>query len=113
MARVLVFGSRSWDDWNETFRILKNELHPGDTIIHGAAKGADTQAATVASIMGYKTEAFPADWKFHGRAAGPIRNQQMLDAGIDRAIGLQTDGPGSKDMLKRLRKAGTQVKIYP
>jgi len=32
-----------------------------------------------AEANGIEVARFPADWDTHGRAAGPIRNQQMLD----------------------------------
>jgi hypothetical protein len=54
-------------------------------------------------------ESYPADWATHKRAAGPIRNQQMLDTGIDLCIGFHPDitkSKGTKDMLTRASKAG-------
>lgn len=53
--------------------------HHGVTVLrHGACRGADTWAAALASALGIKLEAWPADWNKHGRAAGPIRNRRML-----------------------------------
>ena len=47
---------------------------------------ADRLAAQAAREFGMRTEAHRADWDTHGKAAGPIRNQQMLDAGAQRVI---------------------------
>jgi hypothetical protein len=44
-------------------------------------RGADTLAGIIAEQIGLQVEVYPADWNRHGQAAGPIRNQQMLDQG--------------------------------
>jgi hypothetical protein len=61
-------------------------LPPGTIIVHGAARGADQMAARIASRCGFATEPHPADWDRHGKAAGAIRNLEMLDSGIDRVL---------------------------
>jgi len=82
--RILVCGSRSWNDPGPIARELEKAVHvPGVeaaqvTVIHGAARGADSIAGNVAHEFGYQVIACPADWNRFGRAAGPIRNQQML-----------------------------------
>ena len=50
-------------------------------IIQGGARGADAAAAEFAAQSGCYGEEFAAEWEKHGRAAGPIRNQRMLDDG--------------------------------
>lgn len=90
--RLLVCGSRNWalyfDGCDETkvraeamrasaeLRSLSPAL-----IIHGNAAGADSCAATWADVEGLPVEAYPADWKRDGRAAGPLRNARMLAEG--------------------------------
>lgn len=113
--RVLICGDRDWPQ-EGAFSIGNEIAHlPKDTVIvHGACRGADLIAAAEAIRLGYKTEAFPADWQKYGRAAGPIRNQAMLDSGIDRVIAFHPDiskSRGTKDMVNRARKAGVPVDI--
>ena len=83
--RVLVCGGRDYTDYRAfvfAMRDVEREHGPFKTIIHGGAKGADWCAHLYATSANPREEiAFPADWKAHGRAAGPIRNQQMLDEG--------------------------------
>ncbi len=52
-----------------------------------------------------------ADWANYGKGAGHIRNQQMLDSGIDLAIEFP-GGRGTADMRRRLDKAGVKVIEY-
>jgi hypothetical protein len=57
-------------------------LPPNDTVIvHGDAAGADRLAGQWVTNRMLKVERYPADWAKHGRAAGPIRNEQMLEEG--------------------------------
>ena len=95
--------------------IIANYCNEGDTLIHGCAKGADLlaeQAWANLKIEGY-VERFPADWVKHGKAAGPIRNKQMLDEGKpDLVIAfLAKDSRGTKNMIEQAEKAGVDVKI--
>lgn len=84
------------------------------TLIEGEARGADTVArlwAEKSVEIGRKVElmAYPAQWDRHGRAAGPIRNQQMLQEGKpDFCVGVSRDwakSRGTKDMISRVAKA--------
>lgn len=84
-------------------------LGPDVTLVCGGARGADQMAIAWHNITGTPVEVFPADWKKHGRAAGPIRNQQMLDAGADLVIAFP-GGRGTADMVQRARKAGIPVR---
>ncbi len=51
---------------------------------------------------------FRALWERHGRAAGVIRNQAMLDYGIDLVLAFP-GGRGTADMVRRARSAGVAV----
>jgi hypothetical protein len=57
-------------------------------LLHGAARGADQAIAAAADQLGWLQIACPAAWREHGRAAGPIRNRQMLDRSLDLASAL-------------------------
>lgn len=46
-------------------------------VVSGGAKGADTEGERWAEKHNITIQVFPANWKEHGRAAGPIRNRQM------------------------------------
>ena len=109
--RVLIFGGRDFvgnptaEDW------LTHNIPPNPTIISGTARGADKFGEEWATTYFYPIERFPADWKTHGRKAGYIRNQQMLDSGIDVAFQFP-GGTGTADMRRRLDKAGVKVYVY-
>ena len=84
MTRVLVCGGRAYDDRDALFAAL-DRLHSERGIavlIAGGAQGADTLAVEWAQARGIRTEVYMAEWDKYGRAAGPIRNKQMLDEGL-------------------------------
>lgn len=115
--RLLVCGGRHFDDWDllslELMRLLGNG--PIDLIIHGGAPGADRLAQEFADMGGIHSRSFAADWKAHGKAAGPLRNQQMLDEGKPDLVMAFPGGTGTADMVRRAKAAGVPVKeiSYP
>lgn len=109
-ARVLIYGSRTWSD-PEPIRAVIDRLPPTVVVIHGGARGADALAGELATARGLTVEVFPAQWQNHGRGAGPIRNQQMIDDGRPtRAFGFRMPGTsaGTDDMTRRLITAGIE-----
>lgn len=79
---ILVCGGRSYSD-EATMRHHLSRYAPSvSVLIHGGAGGADMLAERVAYDLGWQSvRGFPANWREHGKRAGPIRNQQMLDEG--------------------------------
>lgn len=102
--RVLVCGGRNgYAKVGETLDRLK-DIIPITHIITGGARGVDSQAMQWAIGAEISLETFMADWKTNGKAAGPIRNQLMLDKGnVEFAIAFP-GGNGTKDMIKRIEK---------
>lgn len=83
----------------------KNEI----ILICGMAKGADLIAYDWAVVNWSQVKEFSADWKTHGKAAGHIRNQQMLDEGKPDLVVAFPGGRGTADMVRRSKKAGVEV----
>lgn len=90
-------------------------LLPLTCVISGGAKGADAIAFKVAVELGVPTEVYMADWTEHGRAAGPIRNRQMLVEGKpDIVIAFSydlTQSKGTANMVTQAKKAGVKVVV--
>ena len=83
-------------------------LGRGDVLVHGACRGADAICAEVARLYGAETEAHPADWKTHGRAAGPMRNREMLQSGVDMLIAFP-GGRGTANAVATAQSLGVYV----
>ena len=88
----------------EALRLLRPSV-----VIHGGARGADISADVCALAFGIDVEVYPADWAKHGKAAGPIRNAQMLREGRPDAVLAFPGGRGTADMVRRAKRAGVPV----
>jgi hypothetical protein len=109
--RVLVCGGRDYLDRDRLFMELDAlRLARGVTVvISGCARGADTLGLEWAEARGIEVTRFPADWETHRRAAGPIRNQQMLDEGNPDLVIAFPGGRGTADMVRRATAAGIET----
>jgi hypothetical protein len=108
VMRVLVCGGRDFGD-RHLFNRTISRVQGVECIIHGCARGADTMADIYAREWSIPQLRFPADWAKHGKAAGFIRNQQMLDEGRPTLVVAFPGGSGTADMVARARKAGVEV----
>lgn len=115
--RVLICGSRHYDDYSEFCQKI-DEIEDWDnkqpiTVIEGGAKGADYLARIWAKECGWDLEEYPANWKELGKAAGPIRNKQMLEEGKpDLVVAfLAPDSRGTANMIKQAQEANIPVKV--
>jgi hypothetical protein len=134
MSRFLVTGDRDWgnpDVYGERealrqydklrrFLTIWYKVSPDDIMVEGDARGADKLAGSVwLELTGNRdqVEAYPADWTKFKRAAGPIRNRQMITESVkksevdghklEHAIAFHShlkDSKGTKDMVVQLRK---------
>lgn len=110
--RVIVCGGREYADRRKLFEVM-DSIHaerPITFLWHGNARGADS----LADLWGWGREGVnvtrvPAQWKKHGKRAGPIRNQNMLGQGIDLVIAFP-GGRGTADMVRRAKAAGVEVR---
>lgn len=112
MKRVLVCGGRSYTN-ADMLAVVLNEWHRKcggfSVLIEGQAEGADTLARLWAEKYGVHVLPFPARWEEHGRAAGPIRNKQMLDEGQPDLVIAFPGGRGTANMCKQAKAAGVTV----
>jgi hypothetical protein len=118
--RILVTGSRDLTDHKAVQRhiaLAAAQAPPGTRVIivHGNAPGADTFADRAALSLGLHPEAHDAPWHLLGQAAGPARNQEMVDAGADLCLAFFKRGGrniGTADCAARAIAAGIHLKTY-
>ena len=115
--RILVTGSRDWDDKQELrFALIRaaSPYLPAVVIVHGGCPtGADAMAAEWASDMDVPAEPHPADWDAYGKAAGPRRNAEMVALGADLCLAFFKQGAGNRgtsDCAGKALAAGIPVR---
>lgn len=107
--KALICGGRDYNDRSFLFDFM-NSFHakePITEVIHGAARGADTLGGAWAESKNIPVTKFPANWNL-GKAAGFIRNQQMLDQNPDIVIAFP-GGNGTKHTVETAKKMGIRV----
>lgn len=114
--RIIIAGSREFTSksflqaielgLDQLVEILGVDLTDVE-VFSGCAPGIDTLGEEYAAIKKWPVRKFPADWKTHGKKAGPLRNQEMIDAGATAAlIVCLDDSKGSQDMARRCEDSG-------
>lgn len=107
---LCVCGGRDYSDAARVFEVL-DKIHAKMKIallVNGGASGADRLSSAWASSRGVALKEFPAQWKQHGRAAGPIRNGQMVAYGLN-ALVVFPGGRGTEDMARQCRASNITV----
>lgn len=111
---VLVCGDRAWSDGFLILRTLQGI--PGIArVIHGGCRGSDLLGGWAARRLGIAVEVFTADWAREGRAAGPRRNERMLQEGHpDLVLAFHDDlnqSLGTRDTLIRATQARIPFRV--
>lgn len=111
--KLLVCESRTYSN-ERVMRQVIAKFNP-EIIIHGGCRGADELAHCVANKLGIYVQVFEADWKKHGKAAGPIRNKKMLnDSKPDLVVAFfdRRRTKGTMNMIKLAKQAYVPIQEY-
>lgn len=109
--RLLVCGGRDYADKVRVFAELDAVRRRFNVtlVIHGGQTGADTLAGAWGILRGVPVRSFPAQWTKYGKAAGPMRNQQMLDEGQPDLVVAFPGDIGTANMVGKARRYGVPV----
>jgi predicted Rossmann-fold nucleotide-binding protein len=90
---------------------------PVHRLLHGGARGADAAIARAAHQLGWSVSVHLANWSRHGRAAGPIRNRELLERALRHALAHRSaraevsllvvafpGGPGTASLVQQARR---------
>lgn len=118
---ILISGKRDFTDYKKFCKELDKLTEGADEveIVEGGARGADFLAKRYAKEHNLKLREFPANWNAFGPAAGPIRNQEMVNyikkkkPKFEQKALFFWDGnsKGTKDCLARAKAAGLNYDI--
>ena len=130
LARSLVIapgGGRdlAWSHQRVTAELLaRSGGRSVHRLFHGGARGADAAIARAAHQLGRPALALPAAWERHGRAAGPIRNRELLQLAIAEAMAHTSPmastsvlvlafpgGPGTASLVQQARRMASRSAV--
>ena len=111
--RVAVVGSRFFTDYNYVKSSLDivSEFKEITVIISGGHRGADTLGERYAKENGIEFVLFAADWNKYGKAAGPIRNKQIIEEGKPELVVAFKPGKGTKTTINYAERNNIEVII--
>ena len=113
MKRIVIGCYRNFND----YEIFKNfvDLCIGNkseiTILSGHCKGTDLMAERYAKEKGFALEIYPADWKKYGKAAGPIRNRQMVENADTVIAFVSKTASGTKNLIENAKRLNKELFI--
>ena len=123
--RVLVTGSRTWDDartiWTALDAVARGAAEarvPLVTVVHGAAKGADELADRWVRTYGagnptVTAERHPALWQRFGKRAGIVRNEIMISRGADLVLAfIRDNSPGATHCAELAADRGIRLRVW-
>lgn len=123
--RVLLTGSRTWDDevlMRKAFSSIaeQNEHAFKVILVHGTAHGADQMGERIAKELEWSIERHPAHWNSHDdncpgwhegekvcKRAGHRRNEEMVNLGADICLAfIKSKSAGASSCAKSAEKKG-------
>jgi len=106
--KTAIVGSRGITDYDQLLKVVEGTAIT--EVISGGAAGVDKLAERFAQEKGLPLTIIRADWR-KGKEAGPMRNQQIVEA-ADQVIAIW-DGQsrGTADTIRRAKKVGKPVKV--
>lgn len=81
-------------------------------VVSGTAKGVDLLGEQVAKATGIPIKRFPANWEQYGKAAGPIRNNEMAEYADALVAIWDGKSSGTKHMIDSAKSKGLNVYVY-
>jgi hypothetical protein len=111
MKRVLITGSRDWNDADliaNELTLLQKQWGSDVTLVSGhCLTGADMLCERIALGFDWSIERHPAEWNRYGKAAGPRRNQDMVNLGADICLAFIRNGSrGASGTAKMAEDSG-------
>ena len=116
-TRVVVCGGTDFNDRTLCFETLSELLSEKREIeiISGHARGADALGEEYAHEHSIELTLFPADWSRYGRAAGPIRNSQMIEYAQEANALVVAfwngKSPGTKNTIDLAKRSGIEIYV--
>ena len=114
--KVVIGGCRDYNNYEEFCDFVEECLSEDSrrmkiVIISGHCTGTDIMAEQYAKEKGYELQIFPAQWSKYGRAAGPKRNKEMVEA-ADKVIAFwDCKSKGTKTLIEYGKKLNRIIKI--
>ena len=116
ILKIVIAGCRNYNNYYEAKDYIDfciREIKKNNTIVilSGGCRGADAIGERYAIENGYEIRRFVANWDKYGKAAGPIRNEQMAIEADYIICFWDYKSRGTKSMIENAKKYSKPYKI--
>lgn len=109
--KIAIVGSREWKNL-QAVRDFVDVLPHSSTVISGGARGVDKAAEDRARERKMLVRSILPNWDLHGKAAGMIRNSQIV-AECDALVAFwDGESRGTKNSIDKAKASGKPVIIF-
>jgi hypothetical protein len=110
--RIAIVGSRDYPNCKQVQRYVSG-LSGDIVIVTGCAqRGVDSWVRSTALALHIDLIVKKADWTKYGKAAGPIRNNEIIEA-CDRIVAFwHKKSKGTFDCLRKAISAGKPILVH-
>jgi hypothetical protein len=115
---LAIVGSRNFNDWElckktvlDALKEWNIDVNDINNIVSGGARGADTLAERFAEEYGISMIVFKPDWNKHGRAAGILRNSDIIAKSTHVVAFPSKRGRGTQDSIRKAEGSNKKLKI--
>ncbi|MEW8308185.1 MAG: SLOG family protein [Candidatus Thiodiazotropha endolucinida] len=113
MMRIIVAGCRNASKTDVNRALSSCEwIGFASAIVSGTARGADQYGEDWAKEHAIDIQHYPADWKKHGKKAGPLRNEEMAKNAEGLIAVWDGQSRGTKSMIELASKYGLRICVY-
>ena len=109
--KLAIVGGRDFQDYELMKQILEAYRNEVELVVSGGAKGTDALAERWAEENNIPTKVFYPDWKKYGRAAGPIRNKEIVSNAEFVIAFWNGTSRGTKNDVELAKKMKKELKI--
>lgn len=110
--KCIIAGSRTINDYVFVCNMIKESNYNITEVICGAAIGIDSLGARWADENNKICRKMPANWKKYGKAAGPIRNDEMGKIADCAIIIWDGKSKGAKNMIEVMKKYNKPFQVF-
>ena len=113
MMRIIIAGSRSVSE-SDVREAVQSCSWAGfvTAVVSGTARGADTYGEMWAKENRLDIHRYPADWKKHGKRAGPLRNAVMSESAEGLIAVWDGESRGTRSMIDLAAERGLRIAIF-
>jgi hypothetical protein len=110
--KTIIAGSRTFTDYAVLLDAIAAAPWTITEVVSGTARGVDALGERYARENQLPLHRFAAQWDLYGKAAGPIRNSEMVRSA--QALIALWDGRsrGTRNMIETARRSGLKVYVH-